>query len=301
MRCEKCLTEGFIKAGLRKTKRGPVQRFRCRSCSSYFVEKNVYGHYPPIVVLHSMELYNLGHSFTSIRKTISRIHSFDPSERTISNWTKKFDGTLSFIRLRKKFDLDPDTAIVSKVFNHQQIIPFSYHDLKLNISSKKLPGLKRYVNWVMRSLPDRMFLEGPRASTTKIDRSLIPRAIDDRSTEMCSLAFVRMSNRSSAHSSVEEFFLRNDDVTVCTELPVFLNPSEVPDLQLQVPLTGHIDLVQVRFDKVWVLDYKPNLNRPEEFSSQLYLYREALHRRTAITKENMILGAFNEHSFFVYE
>jgi ATP-dependent exoDNAse (exonuclease V) beta subunit len=146
-----------------------------------------------------------------------------------------------------------------------------------------------------------MFLEGPRVSQTMIEAKLVPKERKDPSTDLCSLALQRMSSKTSVHTSVEEFFLKNDDRTVCTELPVFLNPTEIPSLNLKVPLTGHIDLVQVRFDKVWILDYKPNLNRPEEYSSQLYLYREALSRRTGIPKDEILLAAFNEKSFFVYE
>jgi transposase-like protein len=302
MNCPYCSGERVVRAGIRLSKKGSIQRFRCTSCKRSFSEKKDRGSYYPMeVVLHSLELLNTGHSSSSARKTIAKLYPFSPSERTILNWSEKYSDLLTFSKLRKRFEIDPDKVLVSKTFNHQQIFPFCYHELKLNISAKKVPGLKRYVNWVMRSLPERMFLEGPRASQTKIDLSLIFKERTDPVMDLCSLALQRMSSETSTHTSVEEFFLKNDDRTICTELPVFLNPSEIPSLNLKVPLTGHIDLVQVRYDKVWILDYKPNLNRPEEYSSQLYLYREALSKRTGITKDEISLASFNQHSFFVYE
>ena len=101
----------------------------------------------------------------------------------------------------------------------------------------------------------------------------------------------------SAHEMVEEFFLINDSSTVAIELPVFLRSDET-DIPLENTLTGHIDMVQMRFDNVWVLDYKPNLNKPENHSSQLILYKEALHRRTSIPWEKIRTGVFNQHAFY---
>ncbi|MBN1540349.1 MAG: hypothetical protein JW939_09415, partial [Candidatus Thermoplasmatota archaeon] len=202
---------------------------------------------------------------------------------------------LTFSKMRKRFDLHPDELIREKIFNHQQVFPFRYHTLKSNLVDKKLPGIKRYINWVERSLPDSMFLSGPRASTTMMDTGLSAVRREDPVTELCRLSLLRMSNRRSAHDSIESFFLINDDSTVCTELPVFLNPGEGKDLGLRKPLTGHIDMVQVQDDRVRILDYKPNLNHPENFASQLSIYRRCLTKRTSIPEAQISIMVFNEH------
>ncbi|MCK4348442.1 MAG: PD-(D/E)XK nuclease family protein [Thermoplasmatales archaeon] len=69
-------------------------------------------------------------------------------------------------------------------------------------------------------------------------------------------------------------------------------------LNINTPLTGHIDLIQIKYDKLYILDYKPNLRHPEQYTSQLQLYKEAVHKRTIIPEENIIPCVFNEHSYY---
>ena len=97
---------------------------------------------------------------------------------------------------------------------------------------------------------------------------------------------------------LENFFLINDSTTICKELPVFLREGESPHLKTH--LTGHIDLIQVRFGKLYILDYKPNLKKPEKHAVQLYFYKESLHKRTRIPRDKIIAAAFNQHAYYEY-
>lgn len=267
------------------------------SCGRGFSETlNCNSQYPLKLILHSIELYNLGYSVRAIRTMVGKRYHISPPERTIYSWTKRFENDLTFIKLRKKMDLDPENIIRTKNFQHRQVMPFSYHLPKVNIQSKSFPGIKRYIDWIDRSLPDRMFLEGPRMSTYNMDLKYNIKPIDNNLPRLTKLALERSSDP-SPHNSVESFFLINDSSTVATELPVFLNPKEIGT---DVPMTGHIDILQARYGKLYVLDYKPNLNHPEHFSSQLHLYRESIHRRMNIPKEKISIIAFNEHSVFEY-
>ncbi len=119
-----------------------------------------------------------------------------------------------------------------------------------------------------------MFLEGPRCSSLDIDHNLDTKEKDNLTPELTQLAFNSQSKNSdkSPHETVEDFFLINDSTTVATELPVFINPEEIEEIDVDDPITGHIDLVQIRYDDLYILDYKPNLNRPERHASQLQLY-----------------------------
>ncbi len=60
-----------------------------------------------------------------------------------------------------------------------------------------------------------------------------------------------------------------------------VHPNEM-NLDIDEPITGHIDLVQIRYDNLYILDYKPNFNRPERHTSQLHLYKKAIQERTSI-------------------
>ena len=302
MKCPSCRSDkNVVRIGIRNTKKGTIQKFLCRSCKKYFSDnKQPYTQYPINVILHALELYHIGYPVSSVKTEIGRRYHHSPPIRTIYSWIERFEGALTFIKLRKRFDIHPEEIIKGKIFNHQQAFPFRYHVLKLNLSNRRFPGIRRYINWVERSLPDRMFLSGPRASSTRTDINLVPEKREDPITELCRLSLLRMSNKRSAHDSIESFFLMNDDSTICTELPVFLNPGEMKDLKIRTPLTGHIDIVQVKCDKVRILDYKPNLNHPEKFTSQLSLYRRCLNRRTSIPEKDILMGAFNEHEYFEF-
>jgi len=80
---------------------------------------------------------------------------------------------------------------------------------------------------IERSLPRKMFLEGPRCSSLDMDHDLEAKEKDNLTTELTQLAFNSQTKNSdkSPHETVEDFFLINDSTTVCTELPVFHKPE----------------------------------------------------------------------------
>ena len=92
--------------------------------------------------------------------------------------------------------------------------------------------------------------------------------------------------------------LANDSATIAVEVPVYLFPDEAPDLKLADVLTGHIDVLQVRSGKVWILDYKPEAKRETRAKFQLYLYARALSARTGIPLSRFGLAYFDDKDHF---
>jgi len=301
MKCPGCGSDkNIVKSGKRDTRKGIVQRYMCRNCNRTFTDpRSSRAHYPENVILHTLELYNRGYPVGIAKKMTGTRYQYSPPVPTIYSWMKRYEPLLTFIKMRKKYDLDPDDLLTRRRLDHGQVYSFTYHNLKLNIHSKNIPGIRRYINWVERSLDDEMFLKGPRASSTRIENDAKIRPTESPITGLTRLALNSQPKNSSmtAHEMVEEFFLINDSSTVAIELPVFLRPDET-DIPIENTMTGHIDMVQVRYNNVWILDYKPNLNDPEKYSSQLLLYREALHKRTSIPRVNIRMGVFNQHAFF---
>ena len=105
---------------------------------------------------------------------------------------------------------------------------------------------------------------------------------------------------------IENFFLANDSTTVAIEVPVYIKPTELTKaeqkeygLNLNEPLSGHIDILQQRFTKIHILDYKPNANRNDKTTAdQLFLYALALSKRTKIPIRNIICAYFDENNYF---
>jgi len=301
MKCPNCHTEkNVIGYGQRQTRKGIVRRYHCKRCRITFSDStSPHTQYPENVILHTIEQYNRGYPVTVARKMTGKKYQYSPPISTIYAWIKRYEDILTFTKLRRKYHLDPDQLITVHKLDHGQIYPFKYHNLKLNIHSKGRPELRRYINWVERSLDRSMFLKGPRASSLRIDREAVIKEVDSRLPEMTRMALNSKPRNSklSPHEMVESFFLINDSSTVTTELPVFLYPRET-DLKIEDALSGHIDLIQVRYGTLHILDYKPDLNQPKKYIDQLTLYRDALQKRTSIPKEKIKIEIFNQYSHY---
>ena len=320
MKCPNCSTdENTIKAGLRSTSKGKVQKYYCKDCETYFSDaKRSKTQYPEHVILYTLEQYNKGYPVSEAKKLTGKRYQYSPPRSTIYTWIDRYRDALTFLKLRKKYDVHPEELTTTHELKHRQVYPFTYHNLKLNIHSKNRPELRRYINWVERSLPRDMFLEGPRCSSLDITHNLETKEKDNLTTELTQLAFNSQPKNSdkSPHETVEDFFLLNDSTTVCTELPVFINPKELrsscsqnsdsarpkeTSLDVDEPITGHIDLIQIRYDDLHILDYKPNLNRPERHASQLQLYKKAIQERTSIPKDKIHTAVFNKHNYYEFK
>ena len=304
MNCPDCdKEEKVIRYGVRSTKKGTIQKYHCKNCDTYFSSsKRPYTKYPEHVILYTLEQYNLGHPVKQVKTRTGKKYRYSPPTRTIYSWIDKYEKIMTFLKLRKNYDVHPDNVIKTQIFDHLQIYPFKYHDLKMHLSAKKFPQLRRYISWVERSLQNKIFLKGPRASSTEIENgsNLDLREKDSIASDLASLGLSTKKEDESPHESIERFFIRNDSKTICSELPVFLEPDETDQIDIDTPLTGHIDLIQERFGNIYIMDYKTNLNNPMNHISQLLLYREALHHRTSIPKENIVPVVFNEHSYYEF-
>jgi transposase-like protein len=303
MNCLYCASDKhIIKSGIRQTQEGIIQKYYCRHCKKYYTNKTQpYIHYPLHVILYTLQQYNKGYPVKKAKTLTGKKYRYSPPLRTIYSWIDKYQNTLTFLKLRKQHTVDPSNLVSIHRFYHQQIYPFTYHHLKLNLNSKQFPQLRRYINWVERSLPTKIFLTGPRASQCSTCKKIKAKTKRSIAPELTRLALNLQGKNQSAHEAVEQFFLYNDSTTICTELPVFLNPKETTEFNIETPLTGHIDIIQIRNNKVYIMDYKPNLNHPEKYAGQLMAYKQALHHRTQISEDNIITSVFNEYHYYEFK
>lgn len=84
--------------------------------------------------------------------------------------------------------------------------------------------------------------------------------------------------------------LANDTATLACEVPVYLYSREAgkfgffkdSGLDFNQGVTGHIDLVELRFGYVHLLDFKPPAAKEKYAMAQLFLCALALSVRTGI-------------------
>lgn len=305
MNCSYCNSDkNCNKAGLRHTQQGLIQKYYCKNCKRYFSDKDQpYTQYPMKVILYTLQNYNKGYPVKKIKTLTGKKYRYSPPLRTIYSWIDRYQSILTFLKLRKQYSVNPCDLLTTQRFYHQQVYPFTFHNLKLSLHSKQFPEIRRYINWIQRSLPTKIFLSGPRASQANIDFNQKP-VVKQKETiapKLAKLALSTQMKHKSAHETVENFFLYNDSTTICTELPVFLNPKETTLFDIETPLTGHIDIIQIRNKKVYIMDYKPNLKHPEKYAGQLVAYKQAFHKRTQIPEDHIITSVFNEYHYYEFE
>jgi ATP-dependent exoDNAse (exonuclease V) beta subunit len=123
---------------------------------------------------------------------------------------------------------------------------------------------------------------------------------------MAELAQTLAKTNHDRHTQVENFFLINDTATIATEVPVYLKPNELTTqerlkygLDLKDTLSGHIDMIQVRFNNIHILDYKPDAKINDKAGAdQLFLYAMALSKRTKIPLDRFKCAYFDDKNYF---
>lgn len=304
--CPKCGNEkSIVKIGKRHTKsKGFVQRYRCKACNRQFTVTPLKGsQYQPKIIAFALSYYNIGHTLEETQRALKRTHKTNVPLPTIYDWTTRHEALCTFIPMRKKYELDWRNTLKEKKLHHQQIYHFKFHHLKINMAAKSYRNLRTYLWEVYEKDKSKIFTDSTlRCSSLKIDN--LPEykpyvSKNNNATRMTQLALTLAKNRATRHEAVEEFFLRNDSKTVAIEVPVYLYPKETNFIQLKETLTGHIDMLQFRNNKIYIMDYKPE--KPHKAINQLHLYRIALSKRANIPYNKIRLAAFNENSYVEFD
>jgi len=100
------------------------------------------------------------------------------------------------------------------------------------------------------------------------------------------------------HNLIEEFMLINDTATVAVEVPIWFWEKK-----LDIGICGHIDILQIRNNLIYILDYKPSAIKEkfEKVSTQLYLYALGLSFRTGINLDKIRCAWFDDKNYFEFE
>ncbi|MFW6027478.1 MAG: PD-(D/E)XK nuclease family protein, partial [bacterium] len=110
--------------------------------------------------------------------------------------------------------------------------------------------------------------------------------------------------------ALQDFMLVNDAATVAVEVPVVLTTEDLAHFTgqgMHIPLTlargelitGHIDIVQIRYGLIHILDYKPGARRDKPVE-QLMVYALALSRLTGIDLYHFKCAWFDDRDYFEF-
>lgn len=186
---------------------------------------------------------------------------------------------------------------------------YRIHALKISeLCKDNLFSLKKYLDEMFEQCPHDYFQLGPRSSGLKfrLENVDLKHVKNHDLCDWTKLGLEKYSERyNTAHSQVQVFMLENDSKTIATEVPLWLQPDEAGFYQslfkTNDPLTGHIDLLRIEDNKIWVLDYKPNARLEKFASTQVYFYALMLSKRTKIPLEKFRCGYFDMHDCFLFK
>lgn len=311
--CPTCFGKSAIRFGKRKNTLGTIQYYQCKKCGVKYSETPAkYLHYPPVAVASALIAFNTGHTLEETATLVAKRHRMKVPVTTIHTWVKRYAPVCTFAQLRNRYIIKPDDIIKSRKLEHGQVYNFRYHLLKTGLAAKKFPTMKIYLKWILANCPTDIFKIGNRCSNARIPHvsavlnekpGLLCEVVDNNAVKMAKMALSLARRNADRHEAVQNFFITCDSATVATEVPVWLNPNEI--LKLGLPrsdiITGHIDIVQTRWNRIHVLDYKPELRTDTATVSQLYLYALALSTRTNIDLDNIRCAFFNDKRYVEFK
>lgn len=165
--------------------------------------------------------------------------------------------------------------------------------------------LHAFLQSMFNACPHHKFLSGPRSSSLKTKSDA--KVLEVPNNDVCQHAIDgnAWGLQGTAHGNVQLHMLQNDPKTVGVEVPLWLDEVEYEALGLQFeksgPLTGHIDIVRIEDDKIWIWDYKPKAAKEKFADTQVLLYAIMLSMRIGLPLENFMCGYFDEQTSYVFK
>lgn len=322
--CPYCEGSAIIKKGARVKKYETVQLYYCLHCRKKFTPlANKHHTYPLKVIIEALNTYNRFNTQEATARIVSRTYGLPVSAQNVANWLNGFKDVLFFSKMRAAIAATTNRRnifVQSRMF-HRQIYFFKFHRAKLRHILKRHKSLERFrpLDTFLERVPDecphRLFRENDKRSSSHkntfiLDEVKIVRH-ENAAIRMARFALQATPNNKLRHETLQEFMLLNDAVTVAVEVPITLTGRDIEYFQgkpgFQVPLdlkpkeiiTGHIDFVQVRNDRVFILDYKPGAKKDKPIA-QLTIYALALARLTGLRLYDFTCAWFDDKDYYEF-
>lgn len=335
--CPHCKSESTTKHGKRKIKHSTVQIYKCQNCNRYFSNKKFkYKSYNAKTILKAASYYNLGYTLEQTANEMRKRYHQNIPLTTIHSWIKSYKNLFTYHRLREKAKplYHPEFLIFSKKFYHEQVYKFQIHKAKLDLlfqdtkfsKHKKFLPTKEYLEKIpTNKFPHHIF--GPkkeeknsenddseierRASQLKMNPlQIVKLSKNNLANKLTELALQLAKNNKQRHEKVQEFMLINDSTTIAVEIPVYLTNDDIEYFKkrnftiklesYKTPITGHIDVLQIRNNKIHILDYKPEAKKEKKAVKQLTIYTLALASRTKLALKYFKCAWFDEKNYFEF-
>jgi transposase-like protein len=302
MNCPNCGGRNVIKKGKRKTKFGFRQFYGCKNCEKGFVgSKLPHKTYGPKVISSAVSCYNLGNTLEESAKLTNRRFKVKISKSSVGQWLKELKPICTYNKIRPEIVKNYGQEILAgKTFRHNDLAyNFKYHSPKLEMLCGKndFSPLITYIKNFNTGCPEFFNDIENRSSQIKTEVKIKKESKYNNACRLADFALKSCDINSERHSAVENFMLINDSSTIACEVPIWLWEKN-----LDAGISGHIDILQIRFNKIYILDFKPNAYRENEqgIASQLFWYASGLSFRTSIPLRDFACAWFDDKNYFEF-
>lgn len=338
IKCPVCTSQNIKKSGIKKNKLLQFQKYFCINCEKTFVLKpnfSIGKTYPLNIILNSVSLYNKGFSQNEVIKELARKFKIKPSQKTVSNWINEFKNICTFNNLREKAIklFNPNEMVYERKFEHNNLpYKFQVHRAKIRLLFKdkrynnKFSQISKFekpvINYLRKILTNKFphhIFHGKEIGQDNLERSsqLIFETLSFSKIEKNNLAnkLTKLSlnlakNNKQRHEVIQDFIITNDSSTIATEVPVYLTKNDISYFEkkgffvpfkdkVKTPITGHIDILQIRNGLIHILDYKPNASIVNPIN-QLTVYALALASRTQLAVKDFKCAWFDNQNYYEF-
>lgn len=308
--CKHCGSLNVMKKGKRKLEGGKGERqiYSCKECLHRFSLETRKKRFDVWPIIDAVCAYHNGYSYNEVCEMIARKYKIKVGKSSVERWVKEYG--LGYLDVRDMIISKHGSGIiVERMFNHSGLVyNFKFHKGKLK-EYGKFEGLKGFISRVStgKGVRDEVFngageSEGGnemRCSQTRTDVHVGVSASENMKLNRVVGEMLKIvKNNRQRHMLVENLLLSCDRDTVAVEVPVWYW-----DKLKDVGVCGHIDVVQVRYGKVWIMDYKPAAEKEqyEKVVSQLYNYALALSFRTGVTLRDIMCAWFDSAKTYSFK
>lgn len=188
--------------------------------------------------------------------------------------------------------------------DHDWYYRFRIHTVKSSLLCSEFPLLTDYLENVFTNCPNEYFKNNKNRGS-KLNFSINLSVHNIKTHEVCELTkdALKIDTEKTGHTKVELYMLEKDSKTIASEVPVWIMPEELEEFSevgISGVLTGHIDLLRIEDNKIWVWDYKPNCDSEKYAKTQVYFYALMLSKRTGIPLKKFRCGYFDSENAFVF-
>jgi hypothetical protein len=193
-------------------------------------------------------------------------------------------------------------VILSKSLKHGWYYYYKLHKETLQtVRGKGFDSLADFLLDVrhQENRPDDRFEGGPRSSQADLSITVPVDEVDHLVTDLASIG-LESDYYKDNHMNVQMFMLAYDKQTFAMEVPVWFQDTawDVPGTE---HMTGHIDLLRIEDDSVWIWDYKPDAHLEDTATTQTLLYALMLSDCTDISLDRITCGYFDDIRAYTYD